>query len=371
MSGKKLIFLATEDWFVASHFLPLVRRARAEGYDVVVAARLSGALAKEDVRLVAMPFNRGGLDPITLAFETAAVRRLVAAERPDIVHAIALKPIAMSLWAGAAGAARVFALTGRGYLATSRMRPLADFIARALRRALDAGRSALLVENLADRAWVERAGPLPEACVTLMPGAGVDAERFTPAPFPPPPIAIGIAARLVRSKGVDVAVEAVRRLNAEGAGLRLRLAGDVDADNPRGVGARTLAAWRAVEGVALLGRVRDIPAFWADAHIACLPSRGGEGLPRTLLEAAACGRPIVTTDTPGCADFVRDGRDGLVVAPNDPAALAAALLKLARDADLREAMGASARLRVLAGHTERHAADAAAATWARLLAAKG
>lgn len=363
----KLIFLATEDWFVASHFLPLVRRARADGYDVAVAARDSGALAKEGVRVIPMPFARGALDPFSLARETLTVRSLLSKERPHILHAIALKPIALALFAGAYGAARVFALTGRGYSATSRAGGAAKFIARRLRRAMNDPRNALLVENAADRAWVEHGAPLPDARVTLMPGAGVDPDRFTPAPEPSPPITIGIAARLVRSKGIGGAVEALRLLNAEGLNIRLRIAGEPDPDNPRGVSAATLAQWRADPNIVLLGRVLDIPAFWADAHIACLPSLGGEGLPRSLLEAAACGRPIATTNTPGCADFVRDGHDGLIVPPNNARALADALRTLALADTKRKAYGASARARVLTGYTETHAADAAAQAWRGLL----
>src|SRR5690606_21976095 len=229
-------FLATEDWFMRSHFLPLLRRARAEGYEVVVAARASGALADADVRVVHMPFARGAYNPFGLAREAFAWRRLLRAERPDIVGAIALKSIVLALAAGARGAARVFARTGRGYMAASQSNLLARLIAPRLRRALDEERSALLVENTADRAWAEMGRALPDARVALMPGAGVDPEHFTPAPEPPsPPIVVGLAARLVQSKGVDVAVEAVRRLNAEGLDVRLRIAGEADGDNPRSV----------------------------------------------------------------------------------------------------------------------------------------
>ena len=186
-----LLFLATEDWFVRSHFLPLLRRAKAEGYDVAVAARLSGALDEENVRLIDMPFARGSLRLSGLWREAASVRAVLARERPDIVHVIALKPIALSLLAGAHGAARVFALTGRGYLAVRGAiwtRLISALLARWLRSSLARGRSVLLVENNADRRWVECGRPLPDAKAALIPGAGVDIEAFAPQPEPPPPI---------------------------------------------------------------------------------------------------------------------------------------------------------------------------------------
>jgi glycosyltransferase involved in cell wall biosynthesis len=116
-----------------------------------------------------------------------------------------------------------------------------------------------------------------------------------------------------------------------------------------------------------VGRVHDAAAFWRGVHVACLPSRGGEGLPRTLLEAAACGRPIVTSDAPGCADFVGGDAIGLVTPRDDVAALAAALQRLAFDAELRRRMGEAARAKVLAGYTEAHAAAVAARAWHAVL----
>jgi glycosyltransferase involved in cell wall biosynthesis len=225
----------------------------------------------------------------------------------------------------------------------------------------------LLVENDADRAWVDPGGALGDARVLRMPGAGVDATLFPATPEPAGPIVVGIVSRLVRSKGVDLAVAAAQRLRASGLPIVLRVAGEPDADNPGRVDAAELARWGATPGVELCGRTDDIAGFWRSAHIACLPSRGGEGLPRSLLEAAACGRPIVTTATPGCADFVIGDETGLIVPCEDDAALAVALARLASDGVLRQRLGAAGRARVLAGYTEAHAAAIASEAWRRCL----
>lgn len=369
MSKGKLIFLATEDWFVRSHFLPLLRRARDDGFEVIVAARTSGALADEPgVRVIAMPFARGSLAPHILWREAQAVRALLAEEKPAIVHAIALRAIQILLMAGKTDAARAFALTGRGFIGVSRA-PWAMAAAALLRRGLRAGVAeggVLLVENPADRAWVENGAPLPDARVVQMPGAGVDIGAYAPLPEPDGPIVVGMVGRLVRSKGADVAVAALQRVRAAGHEIALHIAGDADADNPHAVTQAEIAAWRALPGVVLHGRITDVIGFWRGAHIACAPSRGGEGLPRVLLEAAACARPLVATATPGCADFVRDGETGLLVPEADDEALASAWLKLAQDGPMRARMGAAARARVAAHHTEAHAADCAAQAWARL-----
>lgn len=374
MSKPKLLFLVTEDWFLRSHFLPLVRRAIADGFECVVAARDTGALKDvAGVRLIDMPFARGSMRPWELGRQVARLRALIAEEQPALIHAIALKPIALLALARVREVARVFAVTGRGYLAVGRA-PWTALVRWRLRRSLRwemrAPRTVLLVENMGDAGWVAGAEPLAPEQIVRISGAGVDIAAFTPAPEPATgPIVVGLVARLIFSKGVDLAVAAVQHLRREGLDIVLRVAGDVDPQNPERVRAEQIAQWRATEGVELLGRVTDINAFWGNAQIACLPSRGGEGLPRSLLEAAAAGRAIVTTDVPGCADFVVNNEIGLVVAPNDVIALANALRALVHDAAKRRAMGAAGRVHVEQGYTEQRAGDAAALAWRRALGA--
>lgn len=370
MNRPKLLFVVTEDWFFRSHFLPLARRAVEDGYECVVAARDTGALADQPhIRLIDLPFSRRSLRPWDVGRQIAALRTIIARERPEVVHAIALKPIALLALARIRGPGRVFAVTGRGYLSVGRApwtRLVSWRLRRMLRRELREPHSVLLVENRADSDWVAGTTPLGEDHVVLIPGAGVDPTAFTPVPLPERgPVVIGLVARLIWSKGVDLAVEALRALRAEGMDVVLRIAGARDPQNPEAVSGEELARWADLEGVEFVGRIDDVNAFWAQAHIACLPSRGGEGLPRSLLEAAAAGRAIVTSDVPGCADFVVDGVTGFVTPRNDPVALATALQKLARDAALREAQGAAGRARVLGGYTEGHAAGAASEAWRR------
>ena len=171
------------------------------------------------------------------------------------------------------------------------------------------------------------------------------------------------------SKGADVAVEAVKRAREAGTAVELSLYGAPDPSNPKAVPEETLQAWNGVPGVTWHGRTDDVAGVWRDHHVCCLPSRGGEGLPRTLLEGAACGRALVTTDVPGCRRLVRDGIEGLLVPPGDAAALAGAFAKLAADSGLVARMGAAARARVLDGFTERDVKAAVKRVYAAMLAA--
>lgn len=368
----KILFVVTEDWFFRSHFVALAHRARADGHEVLVAARHSGALADEDVRVVDMPFARRAFNPFALRAQARRLQQIIDAEHPDVIHAIALKSIAQTMLVNPRGAGRAFALTGRGYLALGDA-PVwiafaGEMFRRMLRRSLDQPRTVLVVENLADKAWVEGERALAKERFVLMPGAGVDAASFPVRPEPAtPPVIVGVVSRLIRSKGIDTVVQAIALLRQRGVDIILRIAGDADPENPEHVSESEQTRWRETPGVELVGRITDVASFWASVNIACLPSRGGEGLPRSILEAAACGRPIVTTDAPGCADFVADVA-GIVVPREDANALATALEQLAQSSELRGLFGSQGRARVEAGYTIQHAASTALAAWKRLSA---
>ncbi len=363
----KLLFFATEDWFFRSHFLFLAQRARQEGFEVVLAARSTNVFAAGEIRVVDLSFSRGSLNLWDVCRQVLRVRSLMSRENPDVIHVMGLRPILLVLFARIRRPGRVFALTGRGYLSVGRAvwtRLLRLGVQRLLRKEMSAPNSVLLVENAADARWVEDGRPLPARQVMLMPGAGVDARAYTVSPEPSVgPIIVGVAARLVWSKGVDVAVRAVQRLRAARHDVVLRIAGEPDFENPERVADKEINDWRAQTGIELLGHLADINAFWAGVHIACIPSRGGEGLPRALLEAAACGRPIITTDTPGCRDFASGAEVGIVVPASDVDACAEAIRSLLNDGGARRRFGAAARKLVEEAYTLEQAADRAAQSW--------
>ncbi len=176
----------------------------------------------------------------------------------------------------------------------------------------------------------------------LIPGSGVDTERLKPLPEPPGPITVAYVGRLLADKGLRSLIAAQARLTARGQPIRLLIAGDPDPANPASIPPQEIADWRRQPGVELLGHVPDIATVWAKAHIAVLPSRR-EGLPKSLLEAAACGRPIVATDVPGCREIARPDVNALLVPVDDAAALADAMATLAQDAGLRARFGAAGR----------------------------
>jgi glycosyltransferase involved in cell wall biosynthesis len=375
-AGKKLVFIVTEDWFFASHFLPMVLAAQEMGLEAVVVTRVRdhrAAIERTGARVIPLEAERRSLNPMAAGYAAGRLAAILRAEKPDLVHCIALRAIlvggAAAVLAGVGR--RVYALTGLGFFGARD-----DLVGRGARAALrflirgplENAHTRFLFENPDDPRLLGL-DPADER-VTIVGGAGVDPGALRPAPLSPqPPLKVGVIARMLWSKGIDVAVEAVRLARARGHAIELSLYGTPDPSNPKGIPEPTLLGWGAEPGIAWHGRTDDVAAVWRGHHICCLPSRGGEGLPRTLLEGAACGRALVTTDVPGCRTLVQDGVEGFLVPPNDPAALADALVRLANNPMLVARMGEAARARILAGFTERHVMDAVRRLYGSLLAA--
>jgi glycosyltransferase involved in cell wall biosynthesis len=243
----------------------------------------------------------------------------------------------------------VNAVAGLGWLFTSTkgmMRLIRPVVRWTLARLLNAQGSRTIVQNPEDRALLIRTH-LPETHLRLIRGAGVDTISFHPVPEPSGSVCIVLAARMLWDKGIGEFVEAARLLTEAGVKARFLLVGDPDPGNPASVSEATLHAWHGHNGVEWWKRRENMPDIFHTTHIACLPSYR-EGLPKVLLEAAACGLPIVTTDVPGCREIVREGDNGFLVPVRDAPALAGALRRLIDNVALRAEMGRRAREIVLA-----------------------
>ncbi len=349
----KLLYVVTEDWAFLSHRLPMARAAREAGWDVHVTCRVNRdgpKIRAEGFTLHPLRLNRRSRNPfrelVTVGHLTALYRR----EKPDLVHHVALKPVLYG--ALAARLTRlpcaIHALIGLGAVFTGeRDSLLRRGITLAFRFLLNRRGDRILVQNRDDSAFFAEKIGLPAARIHLIRGSGVDTRHFAPEPEPPAgPIVAGFAGRLLSDKGVFELLDAARILKDKGVDMSFRLAGTPDPDNPRSLHETDLET--APENVSFCGRLEDMAAFWQGVHIGVLPSYR-EGLPKALLEAAACGRPLVTTDVPGCRELVKDGENGLLIPAGNGPQLAEALEKLAKAPDLRQRLGHTARTSV-----ERH-----------------
>jgi glycosyltransferase involved in cell wall biosynthesis len=213
----------------------------------------------------------------------------------------------------------------------------------ALRLAAGGERSWVVVQNPEDRDALMTLGSAPRRIVMIR-GSGVDCNHFRPLPDPDATtVTVALVSRMLRAKGVLDAVAAIRLLRGRGLPVELLLVGPTDPDNRGSLTAEALVSLGADHGIEWLGPVADVRAVWRRAAIAVLPSTYGEGVPKALLEAAACARPIIASDVPGCREIVRPGETGLLVPPRDMQALAEAIVALARDPMRRKAMGRAAR----------------------------
>jgi glycosyltransferase involved in cell wall biosynthesis len=347
-SAPRLLYVVTEDWYFLSHRLPMARAAKAAGFDVHVATNVAdgaAAIAREGFVLHPVRFARGKLSPVATLATVRALRRLHRELAPDLVHHVALQATVIGLLAALGRrVARINTITGLGYSFISdslKARIVRPVLRTLLRLLVDRARSVALVQNPDDRDLLLRLGIAAERIV-LIPGSGVDVVRLKPIPEPAGAITLGFVGRLLDDKGIRVLVAAHRQLRAKGLEVALLIAGTPDPANPASVSQAEAEAWGREPGIFWLRHVSDIATVWARAHIAVLPSRR-EGLPKSLLEAAACGRPMVATDVPGCREVVLAGKTGLLVPTDDPAALAAAIAVLAKDAGLRARYGSAAR----------------------------
>lgn len=344
----RLLYLASEDWYFLSHRLPMARAAHNAGYEVHVATRVASggaAIEAEGFHLHPLSWERGSTNPLAFIRAVAEARRVHRSITPDLVHQIALWPsIVGALAAFGLPGIRLSALAGLGFAFTSdsvKARAVRLVLRPMLRRLLGAPRSAVLVQNPDDEAMMASIG-VDCARIFRIPGSGVDTDKLRPLPEPAGPLTIAYVGRLLADKGLRELVQAHALLAGRGITVRLLIAGDADSANPASIPSHEIEGWRAQSGIELLGHVPDIRQVWAQAHIAVLPSRR-EGLPKSLLEAASCGRPIVATDVPGCREIARAGVNALLVPRDDATAFADAVEGLANDPALRARFGKAGR----------------------------
>ncbi len=347
---KKILYFAGEDWAFCLHRLALARAARAAGHAVVVVTRVrdhAGPITQAGLRLIPLDISRGGMRPLQEISTLLSLLKIYRAERPDLVHHVAIKPVLYGSQIAALTGVRavVNALTGMGFLFTSqslRARLLRPPVELALRLLLNRRGSRVIFQNRDDLDALVAKKIVARDNARLIRGSGVDIDAFSPSPEPAGTPVIVLPARLLWDKGVGEFVTAARMLKARGLQARFALVGDRDAQNPAVVPQATLDEWRAEGVVELWGWRNDMAQVYRDCHIVCLPSYR-EGFPKVLLEAAACGRPLIGTDVEGCREAVAHDHSGLLVPVRNAQALADAMADLIEHPARRAAFGAAAR----------------------------
>ena len=350
VAPKHLVYVITEDWFFASHFLDRAKAAVSAGYKVTVVTRCRET-AKEFLQfglsIENIEFSRRGLNPIAEFATILRLRSILKRIKPDVVHNIALKPVVLGSMAAQFASVQniVNAPVGMGYVFTSeenRARILRPIVKALIRYSLGRKNRRVIIENHDDFNNLVSGSFAGRDSIALIKGAGVDTEKFAQKPEPSDPVCVIMVSRLLRDKGIREFIDAAKLVKARDNSVRFLLVGDVDDGNPTSLTADQLTELRNSRDVTWLGARTDIAELLGASHIACLPSYR-EGLPKSLIEAASAGRPIVTTDVPGCREVVTNLVNGLLVEPRNSKDLAAAIEKLVGDPELRRSMGVENR----------------------------
>lgn len=358
----KILLFANTDWYLYNFRRSLAVALRDAGHDVLLlspSGPYGELFGQQGFRWLAAPMERRSLNPLRELALVLWLRRMIAREKVDLVHGFTIKcAVYGSIAARLAHVpARVNAVAGMGYVFTSdemRARVLRPVVSTLMRFALDGMGARLILQNPDDVALFKCSGLVADDRVRLIPGSGVDCQRFQPAPrrAGEGPFRVVLPARLLWDKGLSEYVEAARMLRREGRAIEFLLAGEPDPGNPAAAPESTVRGWVAEGLLNWLGHVDDMPGLFRSVDAVVLPSYR-EGLPKGLIEAAACALPLVTTDVPGCREVVTDGVDGLLVPVRDAAALARAIARLHDDPSLRARLGGAAREKALSQFDER------------------
>lgn len=353
MNNNKLVFVVNVDWFFLSHRLPIAVAAIEEGYEVHLICKVTGSI--KDISSLGIivhdvPFSRGGTrlhDELrNLYFLNKALKSI----QPDIIHAVTIKPI---IYTGllihflSYKPKFVAAISGLGYIYSAKnlKAKILKFLTSFLYRIAFLHKSKVVIfQNSTDEKTLTKIANLTNEQKILIGGSGADLEvyRYTEEPCDES-IKVVMACRLLKEKGVYEFVKAADLIQKSINNVEFLLAGTPDSENPNSVTLSELKTWDKNGVIKYLGHCDNIPKLFSDSHIVTMPSYYGEGVPKVLIEASACGRPIVTTDNPGCRDSILPEITGLLIPVKDSYALATAITRLINNKRLRIEMGLNAR----------------------------
>ncbi|MBC3383350.1 glycosyltransferase family 4 protein [Pseudomonas sp. SWRI12] len=348
--SRILLIVVNDPRYFLSHRLPIAKAAQGKGYEVHVASiasPLSGKVVEEGFIYHTIKLERGGTNPFLEFFAMISFVRLLWRLRPTLLHLVTTKPV---LYGGMAARLApvggvVSAIAGMGSVFIGRdlrSKVLSFVLRRMYRLALGTHNLRAIFQNPCDRALVMKMSGLDADKAVLIRGSGVHLASYPVLPEPIGTITVTFAGRFLRDKGVHEFIKAAQLVKRRQNDVIFQLVGDVDEGNPTSLSGAEVEALTVEGNVRVLGYQSDLAKIFSRSHIVVLPSYR-EGLPKVLIEAAACARPVVTSDVPGCRDAIIAGETGLLVPVKDAEALAIAIEKLVSNAELRHDMGRAGR----------------------------
>jgi glycosyltransferase involved in cell wall biosynthesis len=352
---RKILFIVNVDWFFLSHRLPIALEAKKMGFEVHIACGITNRLSElQKFGFLVHPLNleRSSTNPFCVLSSFLEIYRLLGAIRPDLVHLVTIKPVLLGgVAARLSGVPSVvmaisglgFVFVSQGFIATFRRLLVSGLYRLAIRHC----NLKIIFQNGEDKASLIKLTSLEESKAIMIRGSGVDLDQYVPRPPPMNERIVLLASRLLRTKGVPEFVEAARIIRCRNGSnipvVRFVLVGEPDIINPDSVSIAELRGWLEEGVIEHWGYRSDMVEVLSAASIVALPSYYGEGLPKVLIEAAACGRAVVTTDHPGCRDAIEPGISGVLVPVRNSQVLADAIQDLLDHSDKCATMGRAGR----------------------------
>ena len=348
-SKPKLLYVVTEDWYFYSHRRPMARAAMDAGFNVELITNIDKHKEQiEELGITIHPFSfeRRSLNPVKALCQILALRKMYKDINPNIIHHIAMKPILYGSIAalGLKNIKTINAFAGLGYVfsATSAKATIIRAIMTTLFKFTLKGQiKHTLFQNNDDKALFEKLGLLKKENTHIIKGSGVDLKQYE---FSAPPerkndnnpFIVTYAGRMISIKGLQTLKETFEILKETAPYIHLQLCGKPDEGNPESLTQQQLEEWAKEPNVTWLGHCENMNDVWKQSHAAIQLSYGGEGIPKSLIEAAACGKPIIASASAGCKDMVTEGKNGYLAPIKDAKTSAEALTKLSRDKNLNE-----------------------------------
>lgn len=337
----KIIYIVNVDWFFISHRLPIALEALRQGYEVYIFAKDTGKmdyLKSLGINIYPINLERGSINPFQSLKLLFDLREKITSIQPDVIHLVTIKPVLIGGLASilAKVPSIVYAISGLGFIFTNTMlkaKILRLGIIPLYRLALSAKNKIVIVQNLDDLRILRQYVSIPESQTVLIPGSGVDLKQFDFQPLPLTNKIVLMACRLLADKGVYEFQKSAQLLKEKYPEVRFVLVGGIDPDNPASLTEQELNDWVGKGDLEWWGHKINMAEILSQATIVVLPSYR-EGMPKVLLEAQALGRPIVTTDVPGCREAIEDGKTGFLVQVKDEQSLADAIEKLINNDEL-------------------------------------
>lgn len=354
MSNKKLLFVVTEDWYFYSHRLPMIKAAQEVGFDVSVITNINEYEFKDKinnlgVKIYELDFNRRSLNPFNALLCIFRLIILYRKIKPDIIHHIAMKPIVFGSFAAffSPSSKIVNAFAGLGYVFSSKdkkatiIKSLLVFLFRFI---LKNNNRYILFQNPDDKEIFKKYNICVEERTKIIKGSGVDINKYHPIEKNDNEnLIIIFAGRMIAIKGIDSLKKAFMILEEKKTKAELWLCGEPDKHNPESFNVDFLKDWDKKENVKWLGKQSNMADIWKKSDVGIQISYGGEGIPKSLLEAASCGNAIIASNSAGCKEVVIDGENGFIVEPYDVDAVVDCVIKMANNRQMVKNMGKKSR----------------------------